>query len=101
MNLNKQIEVDSELYAQLRRLLEQGIVHYDGSTVDFSTVQTITITQGKATFRPPIGFQTRVGPINVKTTISSASVKDGGIRIEIDNSPIDIEVKPNELVLVD
>jgi hypothetical protein len=101
MNLNKKIEVSPELYDQLKTFLERGIVQQDGSTIDFSPVQTITISRGKATFSPPASFKTQLGPIRVETTISSASVKANGIKIEIDNSPIDIEVKPNGMGLAD
>jgi hypothetical protein len=35
--------------------------------------------------------------INIKTTVSSITARDTGVHVEVDNSPVDLELRPNEL----
>ena len=90
------IEVPPEIYELIKVFMETGVVEQDGKSVDFSTVQTITITDGRVTLDPPAKVAAKVGPMNIKTTITTMKVRKGGIKINIDNSPIDVEVRPHE-----
>jgi hypothetical protein len=78
----------------LRSLLTSGIIEYEGKIVDFSHVQVIRIQDGIATFNPPAKLETDVGPVRVKTTISQLTVKNLGIKVEVDRSIIDLELRP-------
>lgn len=88
------IAMDPQTYELLRSLLSRGVVELDGKTLDFTAVQQITITNGEMTFSPPARITADMGPITLRTTISSLTVRSGGIRVEIDNSPLDLELRP-------
>ena len=46
---------------------------------------------------PPAKLEATAGPVNIKTTITEIKIKKrGGILINIDNSPVDVEISPNE-----
>ena len=92
--MNYPIEIPPAVYEALCTLLQHGTVDRNGNTVDFSPVQQITISNGTATFSPPAKLTAKFGFINIRTTISSVAVKGAGIKLEVDNSPIDIEVRP-------
>lgn len=94
--MNYPVKVDSAFYSMLQSLLSSGIVEYDGKKIDFSPVQNISIANGVAKFSPPAKVTLKYGLIWVKTTLSAMTVQPGGIKIEIDNSPIDMELKPDE-----
>ena len=90
------IDIPPEIYELIKTFLETGVVEKDGKIVDFSPVQTVTIAEGGVTFDPPAKVAAKVGPVNIKTTITTIRVKKGGIKIDIDNSPVDVEVRPSE-----
>lgn len=79
----------------LRSILTRGVIEYEGKTIDFSPVQVIRIQDGIATFNPPAKLELDVGPLHVKTTISQLTVKNAGIKVEVDRSIIDLELKPS------
>ncbi len=79
----------------LRSILTRGVIEYEGKTIDFSPVQVIRIRDGIATFNPPAKLELDVGPLRVKTTISQLTVKNAGIKVEVDRSIIDLELKPS------
>jgi hypothetical protein len=88
------IKMEPALYEMLRGLLTDGIITQDGKTLDVSPVQDITIRDGVMRFNPPAKIVADYGVIKIQTTVSSLTVRTNGIRIEIDNSPIDLELKP-------
>lgn len=95
--INAPIKIPKLVHDLLQSLLRTGKIEYEGKSVDFSPVQTITIKDKVLTFNPPPKVQVTVMGINIKTTISSITAKDSGIHVEVDNSPVDLELKPNEL----
>jgi len=88
------IKMEPTLYELLRGLLLNGIVTQDGKTLDVSPVQEITIRDGVMTFNPPAKIIADCGLVKIQTTVSTLTAKSSGIRIEVDNSPIDLELKP-------
>jgi len=90
------IEIPPEIYELLKTFMETGVVEKDGRTVDFSPVQTVTIKDGRIILDPPAKVAAKVGPLNIKTTITNIQVRRGGIKVDIDSSPIDVEVRPSE-----
>lgn len=90
------IDIPAETYELIQNFLETGVIRKEGNVVDFSPVQEVRISDGKVTFNPPANVSINVGPISVKTTLTTLRVKPGGIKVNIDNSPIDVEVRPSE-----
>jgi hypothetical protein len=88
------ITVDPEFYAMLKSLLAQGIVSNDGKIVDFSEVQNIKIEGGTMTFNPPAKISADFGLVKIRTTVSSLKVQKNGIKIDINNSPVNLELRP-------
>jgi hypothetical protein len=94
--MNYPLKIDPTLYALLHDLLTTGVVEHDGKRIDFSPVQTITIANGTATLDPPAKVAINYGLVRLKTTLSTMTAKPNGIKIEIDNSPVDMEIRPDE-----
>jgi len=94
--LDVPINIPQEVYDLIEGLLQTGKLEHDKFSLDLSEVQTIRIANGELSFSPPAKIQTKVGPIKVKTTISVIKSRSKGIHIDVDNSPIDVEVRPNE-----
>jgi hypothetical protein len=94
--MNYPLKIDPVLYNLLRDLLTTGVVEHDGKRIDFSPVQTITIADGTATLEPPAKVTIKYGLMRIKTTLSTMTAKPDGIKIEIDNSPVDMEIRPDE-----
>lgn len=92
--MNYPVKVSESTYDMLRSLLTRGVIEYDGKTIDFSPVQVIRIQDGMATLNPPAQLELDVGPLHVKTTVSKLTVKHSGIKVEVDRSIIDLELKP-------
>lgn len=92
--MNHLITMDPKVYNLLRSLLSRGIVELNGNTLDFTSVQKISIADGCLTFDPPVQLTADLGLINAKTAIPSLTVLSGGIKVEINNSPIDLELRP-------
>ncbi len=92
--INHPVRIEESVYDMLRDILTHGRVERDGKLLDFSMVQTIQIQGGKIEFNPPARVEAKIGPITVKTTISALKLKRNGIKVEIDNSPIDLELLP-------
>lgn len=89
------MEISAATYDMLRSLLTRGIIEYEGKIVDFSPVQIIRIQDGIATLNPPARLEVDVGPVKIKTSISQLTVKKLGIKVEVDRSIIDLELKPS------
>lgn len=94
--LNYPLEIPSKVYDLLLQLLTTGTVSVEGKSVDFSKLQKITIADGVLEFEPAVKVSLKLGPIAIKTTLSSIKATDGGLKIEIDNSPVDILLKPED-----
>ena len=84
---NYPIEIPEKLHEAVTKLLETGCV-------DFSRLQKITIIGGIMKFEPPVKIKLKVGPMSVQTTISSIKNIGNGLKVEIDNSPVDVLLKP-------
>lgn len=91
---NYPIEIPEKLHEAITKLLETGCVNFDGKSVDFSRLQKVTIVGGILRFEPPVKIKLKAGPIAVQTTISSIKNVGNGLKIEIDNSPVDVILKP-------
>lgn len=95
MSLNHVEKVDPEVYRILRSLLLTGKVEKDGMLADFSPVQNITIGNGLMQFDPPLVVSGKFGPVRLKSTVSEISAKAAAsILVDIDSSPINVEIKP-------
>ena len=92
--MNYPVKIDSAFYSMLQSLLNEGVVEYDGKKIDFSPVQNISIKNGVAKFSPPAKITINYGPVQIKTTLSAMTARVGGIKIEVDNSFIDMELRP-------
>lgn len=91
------IEIDPDVFAIISTLLDTGKYEKDGKSIDFSPVQNIRIADGKMEFDPPAKISAKFGFIKVNTTLSSLALNEAGqqkIRIEVDNSPVDLELRP-------
>jgi len=88
------IRIPKLVHDMLQSLLRTGKIEYEGKIIDLSPVQTITIKDKVLTFSPPAKVQATIMGVNIKTTLSSITAKDSGVHIEIDNSPVDLELKP-------
>lgn len=92
MDYNITIPID--IFRMIEGLLANGKLDYQGKFIDLSEVQTITIADGKLRFSPPAKISAKIGPVRVNTTITTIENLGDGIHINIDNSPIDLELKP-------
>jgi len=92
--MNYPIKISPFAYDLLCGLLQRGVVEHEGNRLDFSEVQNISIQHGVMTFQPPAKVSVAVGPIKIKTTMSSLTVCADGVEVEIDYSPINIKVIP-------
>lgn len=91
----RSLEINSQLYAGLRALLSTGCVTIGDLTVDFSTLQQLRLNANRASFNPPVRVEYK-GPLGIRvaTTITHITLRPHAIRIEVDNSPIDMELLP-------
>jgi len=89
--LDKEIEIDSEAYIALKSILSSGTFSKDDLEIDFGGVQTMTM-DGGLVFDPPA----RVSWKFLKTTVTKikAGINDNSIFIDVDSSPIDVNVVP-------
>ena len=89
--LDKEIEIDSEAYIALKSILSSGTFSKDDLEIDFGGVQTMTM-DGVLVFDPPA----RVSWKFLKTTVTKikAGINDNSIFIDVDSSPIDVNVVP-------
>ena len=88
------VPVPASVYRLLDSLLKTGTLEQSGVLLDFSGVQTITIANGKMSFNPPPKVATTVAGVSIRTTVSSLTAGTDGIKVEIDNSPINVEIQP-------
>ncbi len=97
--MDRSINIDENVFALLADLLATGKAEKDGKSIDLSPVQTITISANKLILDPPAKVSAKVGPIRLKTTLSSIvlhDAKEKRIELQLDRSPIDIELKPKK-----
>lgn len=88
-------KIDPDLYRMLESLLKTGKVERNGKLLDLSPVQTITIQDGLVKFDPPLRVAGKFGSIRVNTTITEVRAKaDSSIFVDIDSSPINLEIHP-------
>lgn len=89
-------EIPKDAYEFLRSLLETGKAETERFKLDLSDLQSISIKGGVLKFNPPVKVAVKIGLISVATTLTKIENKKDGILINIDNSPIDLEVVPSE-----
>lgn len=93
------IKLPSEQYGPIEHLLLTGKVLRDHWVLDFSSVQTITVSDGRMVFNPPATV-TYDGPgrLDIGTTITEITARpaDGLIFVDVDMSPIDLKVVPDD-----
>ncbi len=92
------IKIDADTFKLLAALLSTGKAEKDGKSIDFSPVQTITLKDNKLLLDPPAKVSAKFGPLRLRTTLSAVTLNESGeqsIEIELDKSPVDIEIKPS------
>ena len=92
------IKIDADTFKLLAALLSTGKAEKDGKSIDFSPVQTMTLKDNKLLLDPPAKVSAKFGPLRLRTTLSAVTLNESGeqsIEIELDNSPVDIELKPS------
>lgn len=89
------VKIDSKLYVFLRDLLATGKASHNDIHVDMTSTQKITISSDKLLFDPPVKIKVNKGIFRVSTTVTSVKNVRNGIHINVDNSPVDIEVRPS------
>ena len=90
-------KISMEQYESLESLLNTGKFEHEKFSLDLSPVQNISLSGGVMELSPPAKLEATAGPVNIKTTITEIKIKKrGGILINIDNSPVDVEISPNE-----
>lgn len=91
----KSITVPKAVFDPLQAFLKTGKVEKDGWKIDFSEIQNVKVSSGKSTFSPPAKISGKVGFVSVGTTITEIrATANDSIVIDIDTSPIDLEIKP-------
>jgi hypothetical protein len=88
------VVIPASVYALLESILNTGKLSHSGVEIDFSPVQEIKIANGKAQLNPPARVSLGYGGVAIRTTVSALVAQAGGVKIEIDNSPINVEVRP-------
>ncbi len=92
------IKIDADTFKLLADLLSTGKAEKDGKSIDFSPVQAITLKDNKLLLDPPAKVSAKFGPLRLRTTLSAVTLNESGeqsIEIELDKSPVDIEIKPS------
>ena len=92
LSLDKSLEIDSEIHESIVSLLNTGLFQDGDATVDLSGVQTVKVSNGVLRFDPPVQVKWRW----ISSTITEARTNqaDGSIVIDIDNSPINLRIRP-------
>ena len=88
------VPIPASVYRLLDSLLKTGTLEQSGVLLDFSGVQTITIANGKMSFNPPPKVATTVAGVAIRTTVSSLTAGTDGVKVEIDNAPVNVEIQP-------
>lgn len=95
--MNQRIDISPTIYRLIESLLKTGKIEKDGKLVDFGSVQTITIENGLMKLNPPLKISGKFGPVRINTTVTEiSSNSNGSIVVDINNSPINLEIRPNE-----
>lgn len=89
------VKIDPQLYAFFRDLLTNGKASHNGIDVDMTDTQKMTFSGDRLLFNPPIKIKVKRGIFRVATTVTSVQNTRSGIHINVDNSPVDIEVRPS------
>ena len=92
--LDKSLPIDRELHETVFALLETGRFEKDDLVIDGTELQTITLDNGKLEFSPPLRVKWRF----ISTTVTDVSLNtdENSIFIDIDSSPIDVNVVPKD-----
>lgn len=91
---DKVINVTPELFANLESCISSGVWNFGSGKLDLSPVQTIRLFKGKITFDPPAKVSAVIGDIRINTTITEIVRGSGRIKVDINNSPINLEIRP-------
>lgn len=92
------VKLNADVFAIISTLLATGKYAKDGKSVDLSPVQSINIDKGVMSFNPPAKISASFGPFKINTTLSSLTLNAADnqkIRVEVDNSPVDLELRPD------
>ena len=90
-------KISREQYEILESLLNAGKFEHEKFSLDLSPVQNISLSDGVMELNPPAKLEATAGPVNLKTTITEIKIKNRGvILIIMNNSPVDVEIIPNE-----
>ena len=89
---DKEITVDQRVHATIVGLLETGKYQEKNLLIDASQTQSISISNGRMVFDPPIKINWKF----IETTITDIAAEPDGtsILIDVDHSPIDVRVVP-------
>jgi len=92
------VAINADVFAIINTLLATGKYEKDGKSIDLSPVQSINIANGVMSFKPPAKISASFGPFKINTTLSSLTLNAADsqkIRVEVDNSPVDLELRPD------
>jgi len=92
--LDREFYVDPEIHSILTGLIETGQYSDGDILIDASPVQTVEVADGKVIFNPPVIVQWKF--ISTTVTEIQAGVGGSSIFVDIDNSPVDINVLPRK-----
>jgi|TARA_R110002096_G_scaffold55026_11_gene141628 hypothetical protein len=92
--LDRELSIDSELYDTLTGILESGKYKNKDVLIDLSELQTVQISEGRLKFTPPIEVSWKF----IKSTITEMKATTDGrsIFVDVDNSPIDVNIVPRK-----
>lgn len=94
LSLDKSLEIDSEIHESIVNILDTGLLKDGDATVDFSGLQTMEVSNGRLRFNPPVKVKWKW----ISSTITEARTDqdDGSIFIDINNSPINLRIRPSD-----
>jgi hypothetical protein len=92
LSLDKSLEIDSEIHDSIVSLLDTGLFRDGDATVDLSGVQAVAVSNGVLRFNPPV--QVRWKWISSTITEVRTNQADGSIFVNIDNSPVNVRIRP-------
>lgn len=95
VSFDRVVEMDPGVFSLVEDLLRTGTTEVSGWTLDFDPLGTIERKDNALIFDPPIKVSGKAVGLPISTTISMVQARSGhNIYVEIDNSPIDILLRP-------
>jgi len=91
---DKEFELKGEVHDALFGLLEDGLFERNGLTIDASGVQSVSVSDGKASFDPPIKVDWKF--LSTTVTDVTAEIGDNTIFIDVDRSPVDVRIRRDD-----